>query len=84
MVNTFEEIAWKQEKLCDGLIRKYRPIIPLQKAFLLLQQNDLFSGKYSVLVYQWIQERLCCLKQDEITLCDGCLFCSIAKRSPFH
>ena len=52
MVNTFEEIAWKQEKLCDGLIRKYRPIIPLQKAFLLLQQNDLFSGKYSVLVYQ--------------------------------
>ena len=52
MVNTFEEIAWKQEKLCDGLIRKYKAIIPLQKAFLLLQKNDLFSGKYSVLVYQ--------------------------------
>ena len=52
MVNTFEEIAWKQEKVWDGPIRKYRPIIPLQKAFLLLQQNDLFSGKYSVLVYQ--------------------------------
>ena len=51
IVNTFEEIAWKQEKLYDGLIRRYRPIIPLQKAFLLIQQNDLFSGKYSVLVY---------------------------------
>ena len=42
-VNTFEEIARKQgvvlqrkaEKLCKGLIRRYRPNIPLRKRFCL-------------------------------------------------
>ena len=28
MVNTFEEIALKQGKLFNGLIRRYRPIAP--------------------------------------------------------
>ena len=44
-VNTFEEIARKQdvvlqgkaEKLCNGLIRRYIYII---------QQNGMFTGKY--------------------------------------
>ena len=60
MVNTFEEIARKQdvvlrrdgEIICNGLIRRYRPNIPSQNAFLLVQQNGLLSGKYLVLVYQ--------------------------------
>ena len=60
MVNTFKEIAQKQdvalrrkaEKLCNGLIRGYTATIPLQKEFLLIQQNGLFRGNYSVLVYQ--------------------------------
>ena len=60
MVNTFEEIARKQdvvlrrdgEIICNGLIRRYRPNIPSQNAFLLVQQNGLFRGKYLVLVYQ--------------------------------
>ena len=60
MVNTFEEIARKQnvvlrrdgEIICNGLFRKYRPNIPSQNSFLLVQQNGLFSGKYLVLVYQ--------------------------------
>ena len=60
MVDTFEEIARKQDavlrrkakKVCNGLIGRYRPNIPLQKAFLLLQKNGLLRGKYSVLVYQ--------------------------------
>ena len=58
MVKTIEETARKQdvdllrkdEKLCDGLIRRYRPNILLQNAFLLKQQNGLFSGKYLVFV----------------------------------
>ena len=58
MVKTVEETARKQdvvllrkdEKLCDGLIRRYRPNILLQNAFLLKQQNGLFSGKYLVFV----------------------------------
>ena len=59
MVNTFEEIARKQDvvlrrdgEICNGPIRRYRPNIPSQNAFLLVQQNGLFSGKYLVLVYQ--------------------------------
>ena len=58
MAKTVEETARKQdvvlqrkdEKLCDGLIRRYRPNILLQNAFLLKQQNGLFSGKYLVFV----------------------------------
>ena len=58
MVKTVEETARKQdvilqrkdEKLCDGLVRRYRPNILLQNAFLLKQQNGLFSGKYLVFV----------------------------------
>ena len=58
MVKTVEESARKQdvvlqrkdEKLCDSLIRRYRPNILLQNAFLLKQQNGLFSGKYLVFV----------------------------------
>ena len=60
MVNTFEEIARKQNVvsrrdgkiICNGLLRKYRPNIPSQNSFLLVQQNGLFSGKYLVLIYQ--------------------------------
>ena len=60
MVKIIEEIARKHdvvlrrkaEKLYNGLKRRYRPIIPLQKAFLVIQQNDLFCVKYSVLVYK--------------------------------
>ena len=60
MVKTVEEIAREQdvvlqrkaEKLCNGLIRRYRPNILLQNAFLLKQQNGLFSGKYLVFVEQ--------------------------------
>ena len=45
MVKTFEEIAREQdvilqrkvEKPCKGLIRRYRPNIPLQNAFLVIQ-----------------------------------------------
>ena len=59
-VNAFEEIAREQvvalrrkgEKICNGLIRRKRPNILLENAFLLIQQNGLFSGKYLVLVYQ--------------------------------
>ena len=55
MVKTFEEIARKQdgflrrkaEKLCNDLIKRYGTNIPLQNAFLLIQRNDPFSGKYS-------------------------------------
>ena len=58
MVKTVEETARKQdvvllrkdEKLCDGLVRRYRPNILLQNTFLLKQQNGLFSGKYLVFV----------------------------------
>ena len=60
MINTFEEIARKQdvvlrredEIICSSLIRRYRPNIPSQNAFLLVQQNGLLCGKYLVLVYQ--------------------------------
>ena len=60
MVKTVEEIAREQdvvlqrkaEKLCNGLIRRYRPNILLQNGFLLKQQNGLFSGKYLVFVEQ--------------------------------
>ena len=60
VVNAFEEIAREQdvalrregEKICNGLIRRNRPNILLENAFLLIQQNGLFSGKYLVLVYQ--------------------------------
>ena len=59
-VNAFEEIAREQVvalrreggKICNGLIRRNRPNILLENAFLLIQQNGLFSGKYLVLVYQ--------------------------------
>ena len=59
-VNAFEEIAREQvvalrregEKICNGLIRRNRPNILLENAFLLIQQNGLSSGKYLVLVYQ--------------------------------
>ena len=59
-INAFEEIAREQvvalrregEKICNGLIRRKRPNILLENAFLLIQQNGLFSGKYLVLVYQ--------------------------------
>ena len=59
-VNAFEEITREQvvalrregEKICNGLIRRNRPNILLENAFLLIQQNGLFSGKYLVLVYQ--------------------------------
>ena len=58
MVKSVEETTRKQdevllrkdEKLCDGLIRRYTTNIPLQNAFLLKQQNGLFSGKYLVFV----------------------------------
>ena len=87
MVNTFEEIARKQdvvlrrdgEIICNGLIRRYRPNILSQNAFLLVQQNGLLSGKYLVLVYQWIQERPCWLKKDKIILYNGCFLCFIVK-----
>ena len=57
MVKTVEEIAREQdvvlqrkaEKLCNGLIGRYRPI---QNAFLLKQKNGLFSGKFLVFVSQ--------------------------------
>ena len=60
MVKTVEEIAREQdvvlqrkaEKPCNGLIGSYRPNILLQNAFLVIQQNGLFRGKYLVLVYQ--------------------------------
>ena len=59
-VNAFEEIAREQvvalrregEKICNGLVRRNRSNILLENAFLLIQQNGLFSGKYLVLVYQ--------------------------------
>ena len=58
MVKTVEEIAREQDvvlqrkagKPCNGLVRRYRPNIAY--AFLVIQQNGLFSGKYLVLVYQ--------------------------------
>ena len=58
MVKTVEEIAREQDvvlqrkagKPCNGLVRRYRPNITY--AFLVIQQNGLFSGKYLVLVYQ--------------------------------
>ena len=60
MVKTVEEIAREQNvglqrkagKPSNGLIERYRPNILLQNAFLVIQQNGLFSGKYLVLVYQ--------------------------------
>ena len=59
-VNAFEEIARERvvalrrevEKICNGLVRRNRPNILLENAFLLIQQNGLFSGKYLVLAYQ--------------------------------
>ena len=59
---------------------RYKPDIPLEKAILLKEQNGLYSGKYLILIYQQIQERLCWLKKDKITLCDGCLLCAIVKQ----
>ena len=60
MVKTVEEIAREQDvvlqgkakKPCNGLIRRYRPNILLQNAFLVIQQNGLFRGQYLVFVYQ--------------------------------
>ena len=56
MVKTIEEIARGQDlglqrkagKPSNGLRRRYRPNILLRNAFLVIQQNGLFSGKYFV------------------------------------
>ena len=49
-----QDVALRREgeNICNGLIRRNRPNILLENAFLLIQQNGLLSGKYLVLVYQ--------------------------------
>ena len=82
MVKTVEEITREQdivlrrkaEKLLNGL--KVQTNYFLTKRVSASTTEWSVQCKYSVLVYQQIQERLCRLKKDKITLCNGWFCCA--------